>query len=394
MTDSLAHFLASKLAERKEAHLYRRRLCLESPQGPEVVEGGRRLVNFCSNDYLSLAAHPKLQEAFSQAAHQYGFGSGASHLVCGHSAPHQALEEELAGFTGRARALVFSSGYAANLGVITTLLGRQDGIFEDRLNHASLIDGGLLSGAAFERFKHNDMTDLDARLERSSARYKLVAVDGVFSMDGDRAPLLELAQLSQARNAWLLVDDAHGFGVLGPNGGGSAESAGLSGEQVPIYMATLGKALGCAGAFIAGSEDLIDCLVQFARTYIYTTALPPALAAATSAALQLVQQEPERRQRLRTHINHFVAGAKARALPLAPSQTAIQPLILGDNARALSWQHRLAQRGFWVGAIRPPTVPKGTARLRITLTAGHSRAQLEALLDTLAELAQSEAPWI
>ncbi|HMW70606.1 MAG TPA: 8-amino-7-oxononanoate synthase [Cellvibrionaceae bacterium] len=394
MTDSLTSFLASKLAERKEAHLYRRRLCLDSPQGPEVSEGGRRLVNFCSNDYLSPAAHPKLQEAFSQAASQYGFGSGASHLVCGHSAPHQQLEEALAAFTGRARALVFSSGYSANLGVITSFLGRADAIFEDRLNHASLIDGGLLSGAAFERFKHNDVGDLTARLAKSTARYKLVAVDGVFSMDGDRAPLVELAELSRAHNAWLMVDDAHGFGVLGPNGGGSTESAGLTAQDVPIYMGTLGKALGCAGAFIAGSEDLIECLIQLARSYIYTTALPPALAAATCAALALVQQEPERRQRLRGHIAHFTAGAKARNLSLAPSQTAIQPLILGDNARALAWQQALAARGFWVGAIRPPTVPVGSARLRITLTAGHSRSQIESLLDALAELAHSEAPWI
>lgn len=393
MTDSLTSFLADKLAERKREHLYRRRLCLQSPQGPEVIEGGRRLVNFCSNDYLSLAAHPKLQEAFTQAAHQYGFGSGASHLVCGHSAPHQALEEELAAFTGRARALVFSSGYAANLGVITSLLTRQDGIFEDRLNHASLLDGGLLSGAAFTRFKHNCTINLAERLEKSTARHKLVAVDGVFSMDGDKAPLFDLAQISVQHRAWLMVDDAHGFGCLGPRGGGSLDAAGVSEQQVPIYMATLGKALGCAGAFIAGSEDLIECLIQFARTYIYTTALPPALAAATRAALQLVQTEPQRRLQLQENIVHFTRGAKARQLDLAPSQTAIQPLILGDNARALAWQQALAQRGFWVGAIRPPTVPKGSARLRITLTAGHSRGQIEQLLDTLAALAQSDAQW-
>ncbi|RYD90112.1 MAG: 8-amino-7-oxononanoate synthase, partial [Sphingobacteriales bacterium] len=350
------------------------------------------LINFCSNDYLSLAAHPKLQEAFTQAARQYGFGSGASHLVCGHSAPHQALEEELAAFTGRPRALVFSSGYAANLGVITTLLTRQDAMFEDRLNHASLIDGGLLSGAKFERFKHNDAQDLALRLEKSSARHKLVAVDGVFSMDGDSAPLADLAEVSQRHHAWLMVDDAHGFGCIGPTGGGSLNAAGITPAQVPIYMATLGKALGCAGAFIAGSDDLIECLIQFARTYIYTTALPPALAAATSAALQLVQSEPERRAQLQARIEQFTAGAQARSLHLSPSKTAIQPLILGDNTRALAWQQALAARGFWVGAIRPPTVPKGSARLRITLTSGHTPTQVEHLLDTLAALAKSELP--
>jgi 8-amino-7-oxononanoate synthase len=389
---TLTNFLATRLTERKQEHLYRNRLCLESAQGPSVLQGGRRLINFCSNDYLSLAAHPKLQEAFTQAARQYGFGSGASHLVCGHSAPHQALEEELAAFTGRPRALVFSSGYTANLGVITTLLTRQDAIFEDRLNHASLIDGGLLSGAKFERFKHNDAADLALRLEKSSARHKLVAVDGVFSMDGDSAPLADLAEVTQRHHAWLMVDDAHGFGCLGPDGGGSLNAAGITQAQVPIYMATLGKALGCAGAFIAGSDDLIECLIQFARTYIYTTALPPALAAATSAALQLVQSEPERRAQLQARIEQFTAGAQARSLQLAPSQTAIQPLILGDNTRALAWQQALAARGFWVGAIRPPTVPKGSARLRITLTSGHTPTQVEHLLDTLAALAKSELP--
>ncbi|HEY6528240.1 MAG TPA: 8-amino-7-oxononanoate synthase [Cellvibrionaceae bacterium] len=390
MTHSLNDFLATRLTERKQEHLYRNRLCLESAQGPSVLQGGRRLINFCSNDYLSLAAHPKLQEAFTQAARQYGFGSGASHLVCGHSAPHHTLEEELAAFTGRPRALVFSSGYAANLGVITTLLTRQDAIFEDRLNHASLIDGGLLSGAKFERFKHNDLEDLALRLEKSSARHKLVAVDGVFSMDGDSAPLAGLAEVTQRHEAWLMVDDAHGFVCLGPTGGGSLEAAGITQAQVPIYMATLGKALGCAGAFIAGSDDLIECLIQFARTYIYTTALPPALAAATSAALQLVQNEPERRAQLQARIEQFTTGAQARNLVLCPSQTAIQPLILGDNSRALAWQQALAARGFWVGAIRPPTVPKGSARLRITLTSGHTPIQIEHLLDTLAALAQSE----
>lgn len=388
MPNSLNTFLAERLAARKQQHLYRNRLCLESAQGPSVMQDGRRLINFCSNDYLSLAAHPKLQEAFSQAAAQYGFGSGASHLVCGHSAPHHQLEEALAEFTGRPRALVFSSGYAANLGVITSLLTRQDGIFEDRLNHASLIDGGLLSGAKFERFHHNDPANLAQRLQQSNTRHRLVAVDGVFSMDGDLAPLLELTQVAEQQDAWLMVDDAHGFGCLGERGEGSL--AGLTIEQVPIYMATLGKALGCAGAFVAGSEDLIECLIQFARTYIYSTALPPALAAATCAALQLVQSEPQRRSQLQAHIHQFREGAAARGLWLAPSITAIQPLILGDNARALHWQQALAARGFWVGAIRPPTVPKGSARLRITLTYGHNASQIEELLDALAAINASE----
>ncbi|MEY4589733.1 MAG: hypothetical protein RL497_1809 [Pseudomonadota bacterium] len=392
MTRSLTHFLAARLAARKEEHLYRSRLCLESAQGPQVLQDGRWLSNFCSNDYLSLAAHPKLQEAFMQAAQQYGVGSGASHLVCGHSHHHHALEEELAAFTQRPRALLFSSGYAANLGVITTLLTRTDAIFEDRLNHASLLDGGLLSGAKFERFHHNDSANLAQRLQQSSARHRLIAVDGVFSMDGDLAPLTELARVAAQQDAWLMVDDAHGFGCLGEQGRGSLELANSTLEQVPILMATLGKALGCTGAFVAGCEELIECLIQFARTYIYTTALPPALAAASRAALHLVQTEPERRALLQARIQQFVAGAQARTLNLAPSATAIQPLILGGNARALHWQQALVARGFWVGAIRPPTVPVGRARLRITLTAGHSASQVEQLLDALAAIQHEETP--
>ena len=382
---SLDATLTPALAQRREQNRYRSRRSLQSPQAPQVLVEGKSYVNFCSNDYLGLANHPKVIEAFHKAASQFGVGSGASHLVAGHFSEHHALEEELAAFTGRPRALLFSSGYMANLGAITALVGRADAIFEDRLNHASLLDAGLLSGARFQRFLHNDVANLESRLVKSNAARKLIVVDGVFSMDGDCAPLAQLACLAQQHNAWLMVDDAHGFGCLGATGAGSAEVAGLSPQQLPILMATLGKALGSAGAFVAGSEVLIETLIQFARTYIYTTALPPAVAAASRASLRLVITEPERRAHLQALVQHFRRGAAALGLPLMASNTAIQPLVLGTGARALTMSQALAQRGFWVSAIRPPTVPDGSARLRITLSAAHSTAQIDSLLTALAE---------
>lgn len=374
--------LSQALDQRRRDGLYRERLTLESAQGPEVSLDGRHYLNFCSNDYLGLAAHPRVIDAFQQAAVTYGAGSGASHLVCGHMTPHHELEDALAEFTGRERALLFSSGYMANTGVLTTLLGRGDSVFEDRLNHASLLDGGLHSGARFKRFAHNDADALAAQLADAQGE-RLVVVDGVFSMDGDSAPLAQLANVCAREQAWLMVDDAHGFGVLGERGAGSLEAAGLDASAVPVLMATLGKALGSAGAFVAGSELLIEGLIQQARNYIYTTALPPASAAASLESLRLLSQESWRRDHLRALVSRFRAGAQQLGLALMPSTSAIQPLLIGEAADAVRLSGQLRERGILISAIRPPTVPAGTSRLRITLTAAHSEAQVDRLLEEL-----------
>lgn len=376
--------LGAVLDQRRAAGLYRQCLTLESAQGPRVQLAGREYLNFCSNDYLGLAAHPRVVESLCDAARRYGVGSGASHLVCGHSAPHRELEQALAEFTGRPRALLFSSGYAANTGVLQALLQPGDTVLQDRLNHASLLDGGLHSGARFRRFPHNDCDALARRLAQAPGP-ALVAVDGVFSMDGDTAPLMELARVCRQRPAWLMVDDAHGFGVLGPTGAGSVEAAGLGEAEVPVLMATLGKALGTAGAFIAGSELLIEALIQSTRNYIYTTAMPPALAAASLTALTLLREEAWRRDHLAALIGQFRRGAEALQLPLMDSGSAIQPLLVGDARAAVRISEELRQRGILVSAIRPPTVPPDTSRLRITLSAAHTPAQLEQLLQTLAD---------
>ena len=376
--------LQSLLAQRRDDGLYRQRQVLESPQGPEIVLAGRRYINFCSNDYLGLAAHPKVVDSFRRAAAQYGVGSGASHLVCGHSALHHQLEEALAEFTGRPRALLFSSGYMANLGTLVALLNGGDNVFQDRLNHASLLDGGLHSGARFRRFPHCDTVALERKLGEADGA-SLVVVDGVFSMDGDVAPLSELAQLCARHSAWLMVDDAHGFGVSGPSGAGSLEEANLCTEEVPVLMATLGKALGTAGAFVAGSELLIEALIQSARNYIYTTALPPAVAAASLTSLKLLHSESWRRQHLANLIIRFRRGAEQLGLPLMPSASAIQPLPVGKAEAALALSEQLRQRGLVIGAIRPPTVATGTSRLRITLTAAHSADQIDFLLEQLGQ---------
>ena len=380
----LADRLSAGLAQRRSNDLYRRRLTLESAQGPVVLLGGRQYLNFCSNDYLGLAAHPRVIEAFCGAATRFGVGSGASHLVCGHSSLHHQLEDALAELTGRSRALLFSSGYMANLGVLTSLLQRGDHVFEDRLNHASLLDGGLHSGARFQRFAHGDVSALERKLVRVDG-IKLVVVDGVFSMDGDTAPLEQLAATCSRHDACLMVDDAHGFGVMGQDGAGSTAAAGLDAEAVPVLMATLGKALGTAGAFVAGSELLIETLIQQARSYIYTTALPPAVAAATLESLKLLREESWRRDHLGQLIDRFRAGSKQLDLPLMPSASAIQPLQIGDAGKALALSERLKAKGFLIGAIRPPTVPAGTSRLRITLSAGHSDEQVDRLLDQLGQ---------
>lgn len=383
---SIDNVLSFALSERRAAKLYRSRRVLESPQTPQVVVDGKEYVAFCSNDYLGLANHPDVISAFQKAANQFGVGSGASHLVAGHSSEHHALEEELAAFTGRERALLFSAGYMANLGAITALVGQGDAIFEDRLNHASLLDAGLLSGARFQRFLHNDLTNLQTRLDKTETDRKLIVVDGVFSMDGDCAPLTELAALAQKNNAWLMVDDAHGFGCLGKTGGGSAEYFGLTQTELPILMGTLGKAFGTFGAFIAGSETLIETLIQFSRSYIYTTAMPPAVAAATRVSLSLLQTENWRREHLQQLIAHFRTGAQQLGLQLLDSFSPIQPIIIGDEARTLEIAEQLAERGILIIAIRPPTVAAGSSRLRITFSAEHSIEQVDELLLALGDI--------
>ena len=375
--------LQDNLNKRSQQSLYRSRACINSSCGAQLAVEGRSLHNFCSNDYLGLASHPDIARAFKQGIDHYGVGSGASHLISGHCKAHQLLEDQLAEFTNRPRALLFSSGYAANLGVINALVGRTDLVLEDHLNHASLLDGGLLSGAKFRRFKHCDRHDLQDKLAKLDGARKLVVTDGVFSMDGDRAPLEDLADISANHNAWLMVDDAHGFGVLGANGGGLVEHLNLSLDQVPILMGTLGKAFGTYGAFVAGSEALIETLIQFARSYIYTTALPPAVAVASSASLQLLQSQQWRRDKLNQLISRFRSGVSQIGLKLMESETAIQPILIEDNQQVLAIGEQLRNFGFMVGTIRPPTVPVGQARIRITLSAGHSEQQVDALVDAL-----------
>lgn len=376
--------LNARLAARRAEHLYRQRPLLQSPQGPEVIVDGKPLLAFCNNDYMGLANHPEVIAAWQAGAERWGVGGGASHLVIGHSTPHHALEEALAEFTGRPRALLFSNGYMANLGTVTALVGQGDTVLEDRLNHASLLDAGLLSGARFSRYLHNDCDSLASRLDKAVGD-TLVVTDGVFSMDGDVADLPALAKAAKARNAWLMVDDAHGFGPLGANGAGIVEHFGLGIDDVPVLIGTLGKSFGTAGAFVAGSEELIETLIQFARPYIYTTSQPPALACATLKSLELLRTERWRREHLAALIKQFRAGAQALGLDLMDSFTPIQPILIGDSGRALRLSQLLRERGVMVTAIRPPTVPAGSARLRVTLSAAHSEAQVQLLLQALEQ---------
>ena len=376
--------LSARLAERRAADLYRQRPLLQSPQGPQVVVDGQPLLAFCNNDYLGLANHPEVIKAWRDGAERWGVGGGASHLVIGHSSPHHALEEALAEFTRRPRALLFSTGYMANLGTVTALVGQGDTVLQDRLNHASLLDAGLLSGARFRRYLHNDAASLGNRLEKATGN-TLVVTDGVFSMDGDIAELPTLAAAARAKGAWLMVDDAHGFGTLGATGAGIVEHFGLGLDDVPVLIGTLGKGFGTSGAFVAGSEELIETLVQFARPYIYTTSQPPALACATLRSLQLLRSEHWRREHLASLIAQFRQGAQQLGLTLMESFTPIQPILIGNAGRALQLSHLLRERGLLVTAIRPPTVPAGSARLRVTLSAAHTGAQVQQLLDALAE---------
>jgi len=383
---SLADSNSRRLALRRQAGLYRHRRTVEScaATDPNLLRvDGRECIAFCGNDYLSLRTSPAVIEACQRAVGTHGAGSGASHLISGHSAEHRMLEEELADFTGRPRALLFSSGYMANLGVASALLGRHDTLLEDRLNHASLLDAAKLSGARLLRYGHRDAAALGDRLGGNTSGNRMVASDGVFSMDGDLAPLPELARHCERHAAWLMVDDAHGFGVLG-GGRGSVTHFGLSRAEVPILMLTLGKALGSAGAAVVGDDDLIDTLIQHARTYIYTTALPPAVAAAARAALAVVRDDPAPREALQQNISRFRHAAHQLALPLGESETPIQPLLTGANDRTARIGDLLFERGFWVGAIRPPTVPAGSARLRITLSSAHRPAQIDGLAEAIA----------
>lgn len=374
--------LAAARDERQQSQRWRTRQPIASGSSDASLD-------FAGNGYLGLAHDPRVSEAQAEGARRYGAGAGASHLVSGHLKVHDALEDALAQWTGRERALLFSTGYMANLGVLQALADRHTAIFQDRLNHASLIDGAALSGARSRRFHHCDTHDLEHLLSRSECAHKLVVSDGVFSMDGDVADIASLAKVSQKHSAWLMIDDAHGVGVLGDNGSGSV--SGVTSQDVPILVGTLGKALGTAGAFVAGDAELIDHLIQFSRSYIYTTAQPPAIAAATLKALEIVQNEPEHRANLNANIAYFRREALHLGLPLSRSDTPIQPLILGDEARILRWAMWLQQQGLHVGAIRPPTVPKGESRLRITLSARHLRDEIDQLLAALNQCQYNEA---
>lgn len=377
--------LRQVLAQRQEQQLYRRHRIMDSPQHPVMQVNGKTMLTFCSNDYLGLANHPEVIQAFQRAANQYGVGSGAAHLVNGHSRLHQQLEEALAEFTKRERALLFSTGYMANLGLTAALAERHDTVYQDRLNHASLLDAAQLSGAKLLRYPHNDVEQLAKRMQAQASGQKLIVTDGVFSMDGDTAPVKALAALAKQQEAWLIVDDAHGFGVLGSTGAGLLEAEQLEPEDA-VLMGTLGKAIGTAGAFVAGSNDLIEYLIQTARPYIYTTAQPPAIAAASLASLQLIQTETWRRDWLNQLIQMFRQGAKQLGLALIPSSTAIQPILIGENSEALAISQQLEKMGILITAIRPPTVPINTARLRITLSAAHTQQQVEFLLTALNQV--------
>ena len=381
--------LSFDLQQREADGLLRRRRMLQGPQGAQVQVDGEDVLSFCSNDYLGLANHPALVQAACEGAQRFGVGAGASHLVTGHSAAHHELEQKLAEFTGLPAALLFSTGYMANLGVITALLGRNDALFADKLNHASLNDAALLSRARMMRYPHADLAVLERHLAASKARRKLVVSDAVFSMDGDIAPVPELLALCEKYDAWLLLDDAHGFGVLGKTGRGVLEHFSSHLPPHPsriIYMATLGKAAGVFGAFVAGEPELIAWLVQAARSYIYTTATPPMLAAALLESLRVIAAEAWRRKRLAELVKLLQHGLKSQRWQLMPSETPIQPLLIGSSQEAVRVSESLRRRGILVPAIRPPTVPQGTARLRITLSAAHNVADVQRLIDALQQL--------
>lgn len=387
--------LQLQLDERAAQGLWRKRYTVSSPHTTRLVVDGKPYISFCSNDYLGLANHPQLVEALRHGAERYGVGAGAAHLVSGHSLAHEQLENELAAFVGKPAALLFSTGYMANLGAVQALVSREDTVFADKLNHASLNDAMLLSRARVKRYQHCDMAQLSAMLAETKKGRKLVCTDAVFSMDGDRAPLPALLALCEKHDAWLLVDDAHGFGVSGAQGRGSLFAQaplplgeGLGWGKRIIYMATLGKAAGVSGAFVAAEEVVIDTLINNARSYIYTTATPPALSVALMESLRLIADGDELRRHLQKRITQLREGLKGLPWSLMESSTAIQPLMIGDNQAALDISMALRERGIWVAAIRPPTVPVNTARLRITLSAAHTASDVKRLIEALHELAQ------
>jgi len=380
------------LKQRAQQHLYRQRPLTFSAQQPEMQINGLPVINFSSNDYLGLANDPQIKEAVIKGLQDtnLSYGSGAAHLVTGHHLHHHLLEDEIADWLGAERALLFSTGYMANLAVQQTLMQKGDTILADKLNHASLIDGALHSEANLKRYPHLDMKALERRLQKIETGQALITTDGVFSMDGDIAPLTQILTLSESQQAWLMVDDAHGFGMLGQQGKGCFDVLNLKPTTNTILVGTLGKAFGTSGAFVAGSQTLIESLIQFARPYIYTTAMSPINALASRTALKRVIEAKSERERLKQHIQTFREGAQSLGLQLWPSQSAIQPIILGSSALAIAWSEALKKKGFWVTAIRPPTVPAGQARLRVTLSASHSTEQLDALLLALKQVQESE----
>jgi 8-amino-7-oxononanoate synthase len=379
--------LQSELNERATLGLLRQRYLLQSPQKAHIIVDGKSYLSFCSNDYLGLANDPQLIAALQQGAQQHGVGAGAAHLVSGHHTTHHQLEHELAAFVSKPAALLFSTGYMANLGVVQALVGKDDTVFADKFNHASLNDAMQLSRAIVKRYRHHDLIQLAQLLEQAKSGRKLVITDAVFSMDGDLAPLPELLALCEQHDAWLLVDDAHGFGVLGAQGRGSLAHFGITSKRI-IYMATLGKAAGVFGAFVAAEQVVIDTLINHARSYVYTTAMPPALASALLESLRLIATGDELRGHLQRLIVQLRSGLQSLPWSLMPSATAIQPLLVGGNQAALNLSEGLRERSIWVAAIRPPTVLQGTARLRITLSAAHSAADVTRLIETLHELAR------
>lgn len=379
--------LQRSLDQRAAQGLLRQRRIVATPQAPRITVDGCDYLAFCSNDYLGLANHPAVIAALQQGAQQWGAGAGAAHLVNGHFAAHEELERQLAAFVGKPAALLFSTGYLANLGVVQALVGRGDTVFADKLNHASLNAAMELSRATVKRYRHGDLAQLEQLLANTRSGRKLVITDAVFSMDGDLAPLPHLLALCERYHAWLYVDDAHGFGVLGAQGRGSLSHFALHSPRI-VYMATLGKAAGVSGAFVAAEPVVIETLVNQAASYVYTTAAPPALAVATLQSLRLIEQGDDLRARLLRHITRLRAGLAGLPWSLMPSDTAIQPLLIGDNRHALDLSVALRERGIWVAAIRPPTVPAGTARLRITLSAAHREAEVGRLIETLHALAQ------
>jgi 8-amino-7-oxononanoate synthase len=377
--------LQQRLEKREQAQWMRTVRKAQSPMGREIHIENQQFLNFSSNDYLGFANHPQIRQATIDAIAQYGVGGGASHIICGHSEPHHHLERKIAELLDRDDALLFSTGFMANLAVMTSLLERKDAVFQDRWNHASLIDGGLAQPGSFVRFKHNDMTDLQAKLESTPARHRIICADSVFSMDGDICDTQGLVSQAQAYDALLYLDDAHGIGVLGDSGLGIIDHAKLSQEELPLIVLTLGKALGCAGALVVGEKTLIETIRQYGRSYIYTTASPPAIAAGVSKALDLLAESPGTRQHLSALIHYFIDKATACGLPLMPSPTPIQPLLLGSEEAALSCQTFLERKGILATAIRPPTVPVGSCRVRLTLTASHTFADIDYLLASVSQ---------